>query len=60
MTLMGGGAQEAEKKQADEERKQREIEAKREAETAPGRRLAEAIISRGVRVCRPQVRVESR
>ncbi len=52
--------QEAERKKADEEQKHKALEAKREAESGPGRRLAEAIMKRGIRVCRPQVRLESR
>ena len=46
--------------EAEAERQQQELQAKRDAEAAPSRRLADAIMARGVRVCRPQVRLESR
>ena len=59
-TALCHSPQEAERKKSDEEQKQKTLDAKREAESGPGRKLAEAIISRGIRVCRPQVRLESR
>ena len=52
--------QEAECKEAEAERQQLELQAKRDAEEVPSRQLAGAIMARGVRVCRPQVRLESR
>ena len=52
--------QEAECKEAEAERQQLELQAKRDAEEVPSRQLADAIMARGVRVCRPQVQLESR
>ena len=52
--------QEAERKREEYERQELELQAKKDAEAAPSRLLADAILSRGVRVCQPQVRLESR
>ena len=52
--------QEAEDKLAEQIRQEHELRNKRDVEAGPSRVLADAILSRGIRVCTPQVRLESR